>query len=150
MSKESVICPACGSHEVIRSEKESFSQLTLGETFSFREINYKCASCKEEGDFLAETDKNYIAAEKIAQKELVKKILEKIHAAGITMATFERVFELPARTLTRWKNGDFSSSALALLRIVITYPWMMEVAENKFEKEYSKCAVDGSTNLKAS
>jgi hypothetical protein len=141
MNKELVTCPACGSDQVARSEKESFSDLTLGSKFSFKEITYKCNSCSEEGDFLAETDKNYLAAQKEAQSNLVKKLVETMNNAGITMAMFERVFELPARTLTRWKNGDFSSSTLALLRIVITYPWIIEVAENKFEKTYSKCAV---------
>lgn len=141
MNNELVICPACGSNQVTRSEKETLNDLTLGSRFSFREINYKCKSCGEEGDFLAETDKNYLAAQKEAQSNLVKQLLEKMNNVGITMAMFERVFELPARTLTRWKNGDFSSSALALLRIIATYPWILEVAENKFEKTYSKCAV---------
>lgn len=60
---------------------------------------------------------------------------------GITMAMFERVFELPTRTLTRWKGGDFSASALALLRIVATYPWIIEVAEHKFERNYASFVV---------
>lgn len=141
MNKELVTCPACGSNKAARSEKESFDGLTLGSKFSFKEVNYKCNSCSEEGDFLAETDKNYLVAQKEAQSNLVKQLLETMNNAGVTMALFERVFELPARTLTRWKNGDFSSSSLALLRIVMTYPWVIEVAENKFEKTYSKCAV---------
>src|SRR5690606_15728742 len=70
-----------------------------------------------------------------------KNILESMSNVGITMAMFERVFELPTRTLTRWKNGDFSASALALLRIVATYPWIIEVAEHKFEKNYANFAV---------
>ena len=141
MNKELVICPACGSNQVTRTEKESFGDLTLGSKFSFREVNYKCNSCSEEGDFSAETDKNYITSQKEAQSKLVKQFLETMNSVGITMAMFERVFELPARTLTRWKNGDFSSSALALLRIVFTYPWIIDVAENKFENTFSKCAV---------
>jgi len=141
MDKELVRCPACGAQEISRTEKESFGELTLGSKFGFQEINYKCNSCDEEGDFLAETDKNYLASQKEAQSNLVKKILENMNSAGITMAMFERVFELPTRTLTRWKNGDFSSSALALIRIIVTYPWIIEVAENKFEKRYSQCAV---------
>ena len=95
----------------------------------------------EEGDFLAETDKNYLSSQKEAQNKLVKQLLENMNNAGITMAMFERVFELPTRTLTRWKNGDFSSSSLALLRIVETYPWIIEVAEKKFENAYSKYAM---------
>lgn len=141
MNKKRMTCPACGSQEVLRFEDEGFDQLTLGDKFSFKQVNYKCNSCEEEGDFSEETDKNFLVAQKVAQGNLVKEILKNMNNIGISMAMFERVFELPARTLTRWKNEDFSSSALALLRIIITYPWIVDVAEHKFEKKYSKCAV---------
>jgi len=141
MTKHSIICPACGSDKVKRSEQESFGQLTLGEKFSFKEINYQCGACGEEGDFLTETDKNYLTAQKSAQLKLVKTIIENLSHSNISMATFERVFELPARTLTRWKNGDFSASALALLRIIVTYPWITEVAEHRFEKNLKNIAL---------
>lgn len=35
------------------------------------------------------------------------------------MARFERVFELPSRTLSRWKTGDFSASSLVQQTIPI-------------------------------
>jgi hypothetical protein len=54
------------------------------------------------------------------------------------MAYFERAFELPVRTGTRWKSGDFSSSSIALLRIVKTFPWMTEIAEARFDPITSK------------
>lgn len=133
MVNESVICPACGSGKVSRSETECTDKLTLGSEFTFKTINYKCNSCGEEGDFLAESDENYLAAQKEAQVHLVKQILGNLHQVGISMALFERVFELPARTLTRWKNGDFSSTSVALLRLVSTCPWIIEVAEYKFD-----------------
>lgn len=141
MVKKLVTCAACGSKRVTRFEQENFDKLTLGAEFSFTEIYYKCESCGEEGDFLAETDKNYLLAQKDAQIKLVQQILTDLNKAGVTMAMFERVFELPVRTLTRWKMGDFSSSAIALLRIAITYPWIIEVAEHRFESNFTKVAV---------
>ena len=131
-------CPACASDNMIRKEKIREKILTPGLEFTFNEIYYVCNSCHEEGDFTGETDKNYLHAQKAAQAQLVKNILDDMNKAGITMAMFERVFELPSRTLTRWKKGDFSASTLALLRIVATYPWMINVAENRFERSYSK------------
>ena len=68
-------------------------------------------------------------------------MLEDMNNAGISMAMFERVFELPPRTLTRWKAGDFSSSALALLRIAATFPWIIKVAEHKFEHKHAGYAL---------
>jgi len=126
---------------VLRSEKEARGYLTLGQEFLYKEILYKCDSCEEEGDFNAETDKNFLNAQKDAQVIFAKNSLENMSNVGITMAMFERVFELPTRTLTRWKNGDFSASALALLRIVATYPWIIEVAEHKFERNYASFSV---------
>ena len=137
MANNIVTCPACSSSDVTRHENENFGQLTLGPEFSFNEIYYHCNTCNEEGDFLAETDKSYLTAQKDAQANHMKKILEDMNDAGISMAMLERVFELPARTLTRWKGGDFSASALALIRIIITYPWIIEVAENRFERKYA-------------
>lgn len=130
-------CPVCGSSKITRVEENNFAELTLGRKFYFKDINYKCGTCHEEGDFFAESDRYFLAAQKEAESELVKELIENINALGITMALFERVFELPMRTLTRWKNGDFSSAALALLRIIITFPWIVRAAEQRFEKTYS-------------
>lgn len=138
MKKNNVICPACGSTSVERSEYENSDQLTLGPEFVFNQVNYKCSSCGEEGDFAAETDKNFIAAQKNAQEGLVKNVVEDLANKNISMAYFERVFELPIRTLTRWKTGDFSSSAIALLRIVKTFPWVAEAAEHRFDPSFSR------------
>ncbi len=141
MTKESVICPSCGSNAVSRHEKNSFGQLTLGHQFSYKAVSFKCKTCNEEGDFLGISDQNYMDAQKDAQTTFAKNILENMSSVGITMAMFERVFELPTRTLTRWKNGDFSAGALALLRIIATYPWIVEVAEHKFERSYASFVV---------
>lgn len=134
MNKETVICPSCGSSSISRHEKDRVGQLTLGHAFSYKAVFFKCNHCNEEGDFIGVSDQNYLNAQKDAQIMLAKNILENMSKAGITMAMFERVFELPTRTLTRWKNGDFSASALALLRIVAACPWIIEVAEHKFER----------------
>lgn len=49
------------------------------------------------------------------------------------IAHAERVLGLPARTIARWKTGHASASATALLRFIVTYPWLLEVAEDQFE-----------------
>lgn len=136
-----VSCPICGSDNTTCHKTVSYGSLTLGNDFKYEEVYYVCGSCKEEGDFFSETDKNYLASEKKAQAELVKSILEKLNQAHISMAMLERVLELPVRTLTRWKNGDFSSSSLALLRILITFPWIINVAEQKFDSIFARSSI---------
>lgn len=134
-------CPACGSTEMTRYEHKKFDQLTLGNKFFYDEIYYRCNTCSEEGDFLSETEKNHTNAQKNAQLEMIKEILDTFSRSNISMAMLERVFELPARTLTRWKNGDFSSSGLALLRVLATFPWIISVAEHKFNSAFSSSAI---------
>ena len=134
-------CPACGSTDMTRYENKNADQLTLGNKFFYDEIYYKCNSCSEEGDFLSETEPNYVSAQKNAQLDMIKEILDGFNRSNISMAMLERVFELPVRTLTRWKNGDFSSSGLALLRILATFPWIISVAEHKFNSTFASSAI---------
>ena len=131
-------CPLCGSKELKRFEKQSSGKITLGEEFSFKEVYFKCSACHEAFDLFYETDKNYRKAEKKAQKKFVEKTITELSKNITSMSFFERVFELPIRTLSRWKSGDFSFTSLALLRIVKTYPEIIEVAEHKFKRDFAK------------
>ncbi|WP_131778374.1 hypothetical protein [Legionella bozemanae] len=141
MDKKVIHCPVCGSENVTRHERENSCELTLGKNFSYNEIFYHCDTCSEESDYFSETDKNYLLAEKEAQKELVKNIIDNLQHSGISMALIERVFELPIRTLTRWKNGDISASGIALLRIISTFPWTIEIAEQRFDRDFANLAL---------
>lgn len=141
MVTNNVECPSCGSNSVSRHVSVLQGKLAMGSDFDFEDVSYTCDSCDEEGDFTGESDRNFLIAQKSAQAALVKKILDDMNEIGISMAMFERVFELPNRTLTRWKNGDFSATTIALLRIIATYPWIIGVAENKFEPRYASIVV---------
>ncbi|MDI6739292.1 MAG: hypothetical protein QME74_02895, partial [Candidatus Edwardsbacteria bacterium] len=69
-------------------------------------------------------------------KESVVSIIESFPVVGYSLAGIERALELPTRTLSRWKSGDFNASAgsLALLRILKTYPWIIDVADVKYNE----------------
>jgi hypothetical protein len=55
-----------------------------------------------------------------------------------SMAFVERALELPQRTMMRWKKGQLSDAAIALLRIIGTYPWIMDVADAKYDSIYAQ------------
>jgi len=135
MSKDNATCPACGSRDTHRHETIGTAYVTIGPAFTYADVYYLCNSCKEEIDIFNETDQNYQAGQKEAQKKFVQQAIEYLSSNGVGMALFERVFELPTRTLARWKEGNFSSSALSLLHIVITFPWIIKIAEKKFSPE---------------
>lgn len=65
-------------------------------------------------------------------REEVQEIILRLSAKNISMAQFERTFNLPKRTLARWKKGNCSAAGLALLKIVDVYPWVLQLAEAKY------------------
>ncbi|MFA5698302.1 MAG: hypothetical protein WC954_01035 [Sphaerochaeta sp.] len=65
-------------------------------------------------------------------------ILNDLNEMGYSNALMERILGLPARTLARWKNEQSinpSAAAIALMRIIRTYPWILVVADAKFDEE---------------
>jgi hypothetical protein len=132
------MCPACGSHELKALSEQKSHQLTLGGEFHYMEQMYKCASCGEEGDFANRNDDVFKIAEHEALKKLVPSLIDDLSKEKISMAQFERAFELPQRTLTRWKGGDFSASSVALLRTIKTFPFIINVAEKKFNPGFAQ------------
>lgn len=60
--------------------------------------------------------------------------LQKLSEDGITERSIERALELPFGTIERWRVEGPPPEAVALLRVITTYPWMLDVAEHGFEK----------------
>lgn len=129
-------CPNCGSNDVKSLTEVNKGQLTLGPEFDYQITIHECNSCGEKGDFTDEGDARYLASLKEAQKALQKSLIEDLGEMGFTMAYIERALELPQRTLARWKNGDLSAANLALLRVLRTMPWIVDVADHNFNQKY--------------
>lgn len=136
-----LVCPACGSTDIVTSERTRQFSVPFGPLVSVPQTNNVCSVCGEEGDFAGANDTRITLARHDSAKESVPKMLATLAASGITMAYIERALELPVRTVARWKSGDFSAAPLALLRIIATFPWMLEVAERGFKREHVNTAV---------
>lgn len=138
-------CPACGSSALQKSISKRLAHLTIGGTFDVEEESYKCATCGEEGDFGHKNDDAYLVAEKNAEAKAISQYIEQLNENKISMARFERAFELPQRTMARWKSGDFSAASVALLRTVYSCPWLVDVAEHGFDKHFLSKTIIGET-----
>lgn len=132
----SINCPNCGSEDVKSLSEVNTRQLTLGREFEYESVLHECNTCGEKGDFTGDGDTKYLVALKDAQKALQKSLIDDLGKMGFTMAYIERALELPQRTLARWKNGDLSAANLALLRIIRTMPWILNVADHNFNQQY--------------
>lgn len=129
-------CPICGEEQQLTEVTEEYTP-----PFGARKVfNVPIIDCQECGNRTSssEADKIVEQAHQEADKASVELILGNLNKLGISNARFERVFRLPPRTLARWKNGECSASAVALLRCVRTYPWLMKVADQNFDNTYAE------------
>jgi|GEM_PF-669660 len=140
MDKNKIICPACGStsFEVAKTKK------VISEPYSNPvEVfidEYNCLVCGMQGDFTKSNDEIIDRAIEQAKHNSVFSIIEYFNRNDISMSAFERALDLPQRTLTKWKNGlsNPSATGFALMNIVRTYPWILEVAQSKYDPVIAK------------
>lgn len=136
MSDE-LICPACES-ENIQTEKlgEEYSY-AYGDNFIYQQALHICQDCGEKGSFsnqlIEENHETFSVALKEANRSSLDSILVHLSNDGNSMAYIERSLGLPQRTLSRWKAQGASSTGMALMRIIRTYPWMLKVADENFD-----------------
>lgn len=148
----SLRCPSCGSENVSVQNVTEKKQLTLGPEFSYDVPIHVCASCGEEWDLKGEGDAYREQALDIARKELAGILIEDIQNKGLKLSYVERALELPQRTISsKWRIG-ISASGLALLRIISSMPWIVNIADNKFSsgaigREIAKVLVDNGATI---
>ena len=133
-------CSYCGSNELfIRNEVIELSE-PFSKTSSIMIKKVVCATCgfeeeDESNDFVIQEESA------VLKRSSMVSILTSLNEQGHSNASMERALGLPARTLARWKNESAitpSASGLALMRIIRTFPWMLQVADCKFDQEKAR------------
>jgi DNA-binding transcriptional regulator YiaG len=116
-------CPACGSIDII-DEKDN---IEIHENI--------CSMCGTRGDFFNQNEPLIDETIKKLKQKSIENILNYFIDNKISMSSIERALEIPQRTLTKWKNRTNvpSSAGIALVRFIKLFPWLLEVAENKYD-----------------
>jgi len=127
-------CPECGSEAIIENKRN----ISIKEPFA-DEVNIEikqnvCASCGSQGDFFDQNETLIEETIKNLKQKSIKNILNDFTDNKMSMSSIERALEMPQRTLTKWKNSTNypSSAGIALMRFIKLFPWLLEVAENKY------------------
>ena len=128
-------CPACGSEDLVETRSVKTIKEAFGGSTNIPLTEYTCNVCASNGDFFSENEGAIQAALYEIKKTAVTNILNDFTENKISLSSMERALELPQRTLAKWKSGVAkpSSSGVALLKFVRLFPWMLEVAENKYD-----------------
>lgn len=131
-------CPCCGSIKIEDKKETITKKLSDNSIVEFDGVNNICLDCGEEGDFFGVNDKLFLLAKDKENKRFFSSMLDAVKSKGFSLAYMERVLNLPQRTLTRWKNQGVSASGVALMKFVNTYPWLLKVADKKFDPSYAQ------------
>jgi transposase-like protein len=131
------ICPACGSENISENKKSiAIKEPFVGEE-NIEIIENICHDCESTGDFYDQNDEIIEAKIKELKQRSVENILKYFIENRRSLTSIERALEIPFRTLAKWKNKTTKTSAagIALLRFIRLFPWLLEVAENKYDPQ---------------
>ena len=137
MENEKNICPECGAESTNIESSQKILQAPFGSTEIFIEEVFECKGCGYEFDDDAD-GLRYEATYQVSVASSIPAILQLLDEKGYSMVATERILELPFRTLSRWKNErKVSAGGYALLRMLATFPWLLEVADKHYEREFA-------------
>lgn len=71
------------------------------------------------------------------KKKMMPKIIKALVLAGASPAYIERALELEFGSLKKWANGKFRNEDFALISIIASYPWLLEVADEQFRPMFA-------------
>lgn len=125
-------CPCCGSKDVVTTEQDRSADVPFGPTIPYKSITDTCNGCHESGDFLKLNDQPITEAREASAKASIAIMLENLKTQGCSRPYIERALSLPMGTLTTWEQAGTSAAQLALLRMITTFPWLIEVADSRW------------------
>jgi transposase-like protein len=139
MEKKIKNCPICNSENIIIENEVNEISVPYGNSQKYTEEYIKCLDCEESINIESMANSEIEKARRLSEGDSINKILDFLQSEGYSMTSIERALELPSRTLYRMKSTkEFSAASLALLRYLRTYPWLIKVAENKYDSNYAK------------
>lgn len=129
-------CPVCESENTENVIEDREVQVPFGSVEKYKQVIAKCHECEV---CLSAKNKGNEAAVEAAyyksQNASLVNMLDALEKAGIQRHYFERSLRLPVGEVKRWVEdfNEVSDEALALLRFVCTYPWLLEVSDENFK-----------------
>ena len=135
---EEQICPSCGSNNINTSTADKQLAIPFNPPIPYKTIVNHCAECDETGDFFNENENTLTSILDQGKKSSMDLMIKTLTTNNYSMAYIERAFDLSPRTMMRWKRGEFSDSALALMRTVSIFPFVIDVVDSQFDISYAK------------
>ena len=139
---EQITCECCGSSNVVIQESSRMYPIPFANDIEYKNKVIHCNDCGENveigsnqtvDEFLSE--KNPIYLNEIQKS--IRTILDNMDKKGYSQTRIERAFDIPKRTISKWYNhvNTPSAGAISLLRLIMDFPWLINVAENNYDEK---------------
>lgn len=127
-------CPICGKK--LTESKINYSITVGSSTEEDLVTSVKCGNCGFCTSDFEENESVKADVLKKAQSACVVAAIESLKDK-YSLSEIEMAMGLPLRTLSKYKNQtkNPSASAVALLQLLQTFPWLVVVAEEKFNQD---------------
>jgi len=141
---DSNLCSYCGGHDLTITNKD----YTLSEPYGGEALIQVhvcvCNTCGFTEDDSDYNDPLILEGLAVLKRQSMVNVLTELNSLGFSNASMERTLGLPARTLARWKNETSlnpSAAALALMKIIRTFPWILAVADQRYDAKSAQSMV---------
>lgn len=124
------ICPICGNKNIQRNIKTKMIEEPFGGQKKIKIVQYTCSDCDASGDFFNENEEKLQKTINQLKKIAVKNTLGYFISKGYSLATLERILELPQRTLRVWKH-EIPPAGVTLLKFVRLFPWLLDIVDDR-------------------
>lgn len=138
------LCSYCGGNDVTVVDKPYTLSEPYGGEAIIQSHVFLCNTCGFLADDSEYNDPLIQEGLAVLRRQSMVNVLTELNNLGLSNASMERTLGLPARTLARWKNESSlkpSAAALALMKIIRTFPWILAVADQRYDKKSAQAMV---------
>lgn len=129
-------CPVCGFDQLTDELHDRVVQVPFGPQIPVTLHYGRCSNCAETGDFDQQNGPLVEAAMAESTQKSIPPMVETIKGYGYTVVYCERALRLPFGTFQKWLDNPESVDlgAVVMLRMVATYPWLLQAADDNFKQ----------------
>jgi hypothetical protein len=130
LCKNSIQCPACSSTNIKKSSVIQEIEIPFADECLCNISIYTCTNCGEFGDFSGQNDQIIKSAMVLAEEKSINNMLDLLKNKNILPTYINRALGLDMKTIDYSK---YSPIMVVLLQIIVTFPWLLEVAGSGFD-----------------
>lgn len=121
-------CPDCQSSQVNTVDETQLFQAHFGTVEEIQLRFHKCLGCGLDWRH-ADNDSEIKQAIQRSEMNSVGSLLHYLEHHGVSKPYLESVLGIPQRTFKRLQEGEYSATAVALLRVIRIFPWIPDVID---------------------